>query len=783
MQKYLLKLILLFSFISTYNSQQNFDSLFNIWKNTSFSDSIRLRALNSIIWDKYMFLDPDSALHYSQLQYNFLLKNNLTNKIGDAINNRASAFYYKGFFKESLNDYHKCLEWSLKNNDLELINGSYINLSAIYNLLGNYDEALHYNQKSFQLIDKKKDSAQLAHNYFNSASIYTNTKKFNHAIEFYLKALSLSKEKNNTNLSCMILGHIGGVLIKQKKYSDALIYFQKKLELAQSINNSKYISSSYTSIGEVYKLLEDYELAIKYLYLSIDLNRNFHISIDNEANYNYLYQIYKALGDQLNALKMFELYTYIKDSINLNENFNESIRLEEKRKYNEIKYRDSIVNHQKMIYNTQRIKQKEKESNFLLLIILLFIIFSILLTSRLLVIRRQKKVIEKQRQTTIEKNKELERLSIVVSETENVILILDPMGNVQWVNDSFVRLNNLTLNQLIEQRGENITTISNNRNMAEILKKCSQSRKPFRYDALNITDQGLRVWESSTITPIFDQKGRLKNFIIIDTDITKQKDAEDLISQKNKDITDSINYAKRLQNAILPSLDYVNKLLPNSFIYFHPKSIVSGDFYWVESFDHKVFFAVADCTGHGVPGAMVSVICSNVLSKALLEEKITQPEKILNRARELVVERFAKSGDDIHDGMDISLCCYNEKSGLLEWSGANNPLWIIRNNNMLLEELVPDKQPIGMYSNKRLFTNHKIKLNKGDQIFLFSDGFADQFGGKSSKKYKSANFKKFLLSIFEKPMDQQKKLLSKEFDSWKGDLEQIDDVCVMGVRI
>ena len=149
----------------------------------------------------------------------------------------------------------------------------------------------------------------------------------------------------------------------------------------------------------------------------------------------------------------------------------------------------------------------------------------------------------------------------------------------------------------------------------------------------------------------------------------------------------------------------------------------------------------------------------------------------------MVVDRFSKSGDDIRDGMDISFCCLNTETGLLEWSGANNPLWIIRNKTNVIEEINADKQPIGMYSTNDLFTHNKTKLTKGDAIYLFSDGFSDQFGGESGKKYKSANFKKFLISISDKSMEEQNQLLSKEFNSWKGDLEQIDDVCVMGVRI
>ncbi len=200
---------------------------------------------------------------------------------------------------------------------------------------------------------------------------------------------------------------------------------------------------------------------------------------------------------------------------------------------------------------------------------------------------------------------------------------------------------------------------------------------------------------------------------------------------------------------------------------------------------HKglIYFAAADCTGHGVPGAMVSVVCSNVLTKALIEESRTKPAEILNRARELVIERFGRSENEINDGMDISLCAYNQQTGQLQWAGANNPLWIIRAGSEVIEEVKADRQPIGRYSFKSPFKNHEIQLKSGDSLYIFSDGYTDQFGGVKGKKYKTSKFKHFLLSIADKEMDTQRNLLNEEFENWQGTFEQIDDVCVMGVKV
>jgi serine phosphatase RsbU (regulator of sigma subunit) len=216
-------------------------------------------------------------------------------------------------------------------------------------------------------------------------------------------------------------------------------------------------------------------------------------------------------------------------------------------------------------------------------------------------------------------------------------------------------------------------------------------------------------------------------------------------------------------------------------VYFNPKDIVSGDFYWLEKVGNAVFLAAADCTGHGVPGAMVSVVCANALSKALLEENITETGKLLDRTRELVIERFDNSNEDVKDGMDISLCKLEGKT--VQWSGANNPLWVVRAHASEIEEYKADKQPIGKSANQTPFSSVTLSLNSGDSLYLFTDGYADQFGGEKGKKFMYKPLKELLLSMSTSSMDSQRNQLETQFQQWKGELEQVDDVCVIGIRI
>ncbi len=278
-------------------------------------------------------------------------------------------------------------------------------------------------------------------------------------------------------------------------------------------------------------------------------------------------------------------------------------------------------------------------------------------------------------------------------------------------------------------------------------------------------------------------------------EIVLRKEAEDKVThafleleEKNKEILDSINYAKRLQEAILPSEKTWNTALPNSFVLYKPKDIVAGDFYWLEMVKDKVLFAAADCTGHGVPGALVSVVCSNALNRAVKEFNISDPGKILDKVRELVIETFVrkdsfgeKSENEVKDGMDISLCVLNINTNEIKWAGANNPLWYVSQNN--LTEIKADKQPIGKYAEEKPFTTHTLQLNKGDMLYLFTDGYADQFGGPKGKKFKYKQLLELVLNIHKQNLPDQKKELESIFTNWRGKADQIDDVCIIGVKI
>lgn len=302
-------------------------------------------------------------------------------------------------------------------------------------------------------------------------------------------------------------------------------------------------------------------------------------------------------------------------------------------------------------------------------------------------------------------------------------------------------------------------------------------------------------------------KERTAEVVLQKEKIEKQKDEVEhqrkQLEIKNADITSSINYARRLQEALLPNEELINKYLKENFIIYKPKDIVSGDFYWMEHVNgipgrDLTLFATVDCTGHGVPGAFVSVVGNGGLNRAVNEYGLTQPASILDKLNEIVIETLSQNDSDVKDGMDISLCCFDFKKMEMQYAGANNSVYIIRKGIKDADlglngdakfykddlcEIKPNRQPVGYYEFSKQFVNKSIKLEKGDMIYLFSDGYTDQFGGPQAKKFNVTRFKNLLLRIHEKPMKEQRIRIEKEFDHWKGNEEQIDDVIVAGIRI
>lgn len=399
------------------------------------------------------------------------------------------------------------------------------------------------------------------------------------------------------------------------------------------------------------------------------------------------------------------------------------------------------------------------------------------------------------------------KLSQIVESSHDIIFNFDIEQNITYFNksaDEVFKFSNSNLSQksLTKIIGQDWSSFFQTKILADLnklgvwkgelnFKKSDLSNLPVI--ASIVQHQKSEFNEFSLIAiDISERKAHEKEIIELNASLeetVKIRTAElsktnDDIKLKNKEITDSIKYAKYLQNSILPTDNYIKKLFPESFIFYKPKDIVSGDFYWFEKSGDKILFASVDCTGHGVPGAFMSILGNNFLNLAVTFFGLEKPNLILNKLNNQISKALKQSSTSgTTDGMDISLCAYDPKSKILEYAGAFNDLWLVRNGK--IEEIKADRHPIGLFLSEEFqnFKNNEINIEEGDIIYLFTDGYSDQFGGPKSKKFKYRQLKEVLLANSKKTMEEQKNILEEKFKSWCGELEQVDDVLIMGFKL
>lgn len=609
---------------------------------------------------------------------------------------------------------------------------------------------------------------------FNNIGFDETTKgNLTNALNYYVKSLKIEREIQNSQDEAYVLNNIADIYETQGNISAALKCYEESLKIHERMNNSRGIAQAYNNLGFIYSTQGDLEKALDYYQKSFKIKKELKdksgmaVSL---SNIGYIYMLkkldYKAMSYYLLALKsaqeindkqrMALVYSNIggilqnqgNDAKAL-ENFKKGLSLSE-----EIGDIDGVAHY---MYNLGTLFLKKGKTDSALYFGNESMRHAENVGSPTL-IRLSSELLKNAYKAKGNSAKALEYFELYFK-------MNDSINNEETKKATFKQ----QLNYEYEKK--------------EALAKNEQEKKDVE-NAAAIFRQRIITWSIGIgllIVVIFSIF-LYKRFVLTQKQKHIIEEQKKMVDEKNTEILDSISYAKRLQDAILPPIKIIEQQFPKSFVLFKPKDIVAGDFYWFEQIDELLLFAAADCTGHGVPGAMVSVVCSNALNRAVKEFKITEPGKILDKVRELVVETFQKSESEVKDGMDISLCCFNKKTNQLKWSGANNPLWIIRTDSELVEYKA-NKQPIGKIDSPKPFTTHSIDLQNNDTIYLFTDGYSDQFGGPKGKKFKYLPFKELLQSIQTKPMAEQSKLLDAEIENWKGALEQVDDILVIGIKI
>lgn len=662
---------------------------------------------------------------------------------------------------EAIKEFEKCLSY-MKAKDKS--NYQYVcsKLGRLYFLIGNYPSSLQYMLEALKTAELLKDDASVGKYSGNIGNIYSQINEQEKALDYYLKALTIAQKCNNTQSIATNKVQIGGVFFHQNEYDKAFEFYMDALKINEEIQKTYFLANNYLVLAQCEikrkhlteansyltkaKALaiksQDYEMlssinielsklmiekanyleAEKYALEGLEIARKYNFVESRLSTLYYLADINDSLKDYKDAFFYFAEYTDLNDSLN-NMEFKKTI-LEKEISY-EYEKKEVLA---KAEFEKQQALNKIE-------------------------LQRRKQALQLLEQNNLLNELQLNQSTILLKQNQ-----VESKANKR-------KLSLLKKEKLLQE--------SYSREKSKELARQRFIRNWFVFGAIVFLFMALFIFRSL-------KKSKAQNQLIEEQKLIVEQQKQ-LVEAHNTEIVDSITYAKRIQHAILPSLESISNAFPNSFVYYQPKDIVAGDFYWMEKAGDLLFLAVADSTGHGVPGALVSVVCSNALNRSVLEFDLTEPGEVLDKTREIVLETFSKNGEEIKDGMDISLCVFNQKNACVKWSGANNPLWYIQAGE--LKEIKPNKQAIGKVDNPEPFTTHTISIDQETQFYLFTDGYADQFGGEKGKKFMYKQFKELLVSTHQTPSAFQKHMLQDTFNDWKRHHEQVDDICVIGIRI
>lgn len=603
---------------------------------------------------------------------------------------------------------------------------------------GYADDAIKLYQETLIIQTELDDKDGIATILNNLANIYDDKGDIPKALEFYQNSMEIRVEIGDLSGVASTLNNLAYLYTKLEEYDMAIANFTESLEMSKELEDDRYVSLALNNLGYVYQKQGDLVKSEKYHQESLAMR----IKIDD----------LKGIAMSNNMLGMVA-----KDNLEYNKAldfFKVSLKI-----YSDNNSVKGVGTTLSNMGETYILKGNYAEANNC-------IQQSLDIATEL----GYPLDIQIAAEMLTEINKQKGDWKKAIEMYELYILMKDSLKNIEN--------NKLIVKQNLQKEYEK-KTLADSLLTAEEKKVTDAEIETHKAQIDQEQTKRYALYGGLTIVILFGVF-MFNRFLVSQKKNSLIQEQKEIVQEKNKEILDSINYAKRIQSAILPASDTINAHLKDYFILYKPKDIVAGDFYWLEIKDGKTIFAVADCTGHGVPGAMISVVCNNGLNRSVREHGLTDPGKILDKTREIVIQEFSKSEEEaMADGMDISLCSI--EGNKLQWAGANNPLWIIRKGELL--ETLPNRQPIGNYPFSEPFLTHEITLEKEDRLYLLSDGFQDQFGGVKGKKYKAKNLKSLLIPMSQKPMNEQQKILNTVFEEWRADLEQIDDICILGLKI
>ena len=714
-------IFLVFSMVNVKAQNREVDSLLHLLSTHPSMDSIRVNLMNELAYKVYT-IDINKTLKYAKDAQ--AISTTIKFKKGECESLRLIGVYYlqTGEIQKSISFYQQSLEKSEAIGYLKGIASCLGNMGQIYLDQGNYYKGLEYFQRTLSITEKIGDQHRVSMTYNNIGEIYNQQHNYPKAIEYYHKSLAISESIHSESLVLYGYLNLGDVYAKIDDKTKAFEYLQKTIKKGILTGEKQIVGTAYGILGNMYEKQKDYELA------SENYNKalNIYEEIDDKQYISLtlldLASVHIKNGRHRDALPLVQRGLLLAKKMN--------ILVEQYRAHDQLSQVYASTGNYKLAYEHHRIYKQLNDSVY---------------NSN-----NQKKIITLEYEYKYEKDKQAAELEIQKKEAINKA----EKKQQQIVLFSFIF--GFVFMLLLAILAYRSYLLKHKTNIA--LTEQKQEIEEKNEELLQLNEE------------IVSQK----------TEISIQK--ED-IEKKNRNLTASIHYAQRIQNAFLPRPEVLSSYFPQSFILFKPRDIVSGDFYWIKQIRNFVFIAAADCTGHGVPGAFMSMLGTALLNEIVRNEQVKSAAEILDQLRDLVKSSLQQTGQrgETQDGMDISLCVFDLDNSTIQFAGANSPLYLVRDAQLV--EYGADKMPIGIHpKDDRLFCNHEIQMKKNDIVYVFSDGYHSQVGGLRNEKFKTKRLKDTLLQIGNRSMDDQKKILEQTLQDWKGDKKQIDDILLLGIR-
>lgn len=670
-------------------------------------------------------------------------------EIADTLKNLKAHSNALGFYEQSL-------EIEQNQGNRENVADILKNIGDVYLDSGLYNSSIENYEKSLDLKEDLGDKGGVSDALSNIGNVYETTYDLNRAIDYYEKSAEVKDNIDDKDGLSDIMDNIGNIYYRQQYLEKSIDSYKKSAELNEQLNKQENLGSNYNKLGNAYFKMGNYDEAGKYYEKSLEVK-------EETGNRKDLSMTYNNMGNlNYNQSKYKKAISYYEKSLNLKEDVDYAYGKAVSMFNLGNTYRQMNV-YPKAIEQFEASKEVCMENNF-----------------EELLAKNMKVLSELYFEVNATKKADEYKALLAISDyadvdTEDPVIesmVAGEMGEsekvIKFLTDEVLRQKEMVELQAREREREN---------------KLSSQR--LRIKNLQIKRQRILMFSLAIVIALI-----LVALFLFYRQIIQKKRANRTLTEKNtviskqqKLITDNIKSASVIQKAALPPDEFVNNEIPDYFVLNMPKDIVSGDFYWMDKREHRVFLAVADCTGHGVQGAVVSMLGIALLNEIVNKSYSKNPGEILDQLSIKIKQSLHQSGDidEIREGMDIVLLKIDKKTNRFEFAGANNPVYIVRNEEVI--EHKGDRNPIGYYSKGTLFETRKLDLQKGDSLYMFSDGYIDQLGGELLKKFLPKRFRSLLIEIENKPMAERKEILKNRFNDWRGEYQQVDDIIVMGIKI